>query len=34
MATKTDIRRDIRQLKRMLTDEQKAAITAKGYTIA
>ena len=26
MATKTDIRRDIRQLKRMLTDEQKAYI--------
>ena len=29
MATKTDIRRDIRQLKRMLTDEQKAIAASK-----
>ena len=32
MATKTDIRRDIRQLKRMLTDEQKAIAASKCFS--
>lgn len=32
MATKTDIRRDIRQLKRMLTDEQKAFAAGKCFS--
>ena len=32
MATKTDIRRDIRQLKRMLTDEQKTIAAGKCFS--